>query len=316
MGDRAKVRYYFLEGWAVDGRYSLAPAMMSQWRRAYVLWGGPGSGKATLIKMIGLELQDRGYEIDFWRSALDPDTTAGFWLHPYGIVLLNPLEMSPLPWQAPGLIERFIDFTQFCNLRKLQSRRRAILDSLVKQKQWETKLIELITHQYYDPYIRTKPADPLLHLIMEEQRVLGSVRQYYWQGVTEEGWLNLAPHFLSECDQICLPEKDAMAELREIILEVRLLGQAVDYVYHPLNPGHLIGIVLPERHLAIWQGDPRNLEDLGMQADLHPQTREAIAAWKMERRNTKTLFIETMDFAQIDAYRAQLLQQIIREIEQ
>ncbi|KJS50812.1 MAG: hypothetical protein VR66_00930, partial [Peptococcaceae bacterium BRH_c23] len=114
MRNKTGVRHYFAEGITTRGYISLLPNMMPSWQRAYVLLGGPGTGKSTFIKVIGLELLDRGYEIDFLRSARDPDSMAGFIVPRQGLAMLDAMEVSPLRWRAPGVIEKFIDFSSFC----------------------------------------------------------------------------------------------------------------------------------------------------------------------------------------------------------
>ena len=127
MGQKPGVRHYFAEGVTNRGYISLLPNMMSEWERTYVLMGGPGTGKSTMIKMIGLELLDRGYEVDFLRSARDPDSMAGFSIRRSNLAMLDLYEVAPLKWRAPGIVERFVDLTSHCDLRKIEQQRYRIL---------------------------------------------------------------------------------------------------------------------------------------------------------------------------------------------
>ncbi|MDP4161190.1 MAG: hypothetical protein Q8911_15770, partial [Bacillota bacterium] len=128
MATKTGVRHYFAEGMTTRGYISLLPNMMPSWRRAFVLLGGPGTGKSTMIKMIGLELLDRGYDVDFLRSARDPDSMAGFIMPRKEVTMLDAMEVSPLRWRAPGVIEKFVDFGMFCDERKLEKQRSVITE--------------------------------------------------------------------------------------------------------------------------------------------------------------------------------------------
>ncbi|MCO5386115.1 MAG: hypothetical protein NHB14_10470 [Desulfosporosinus sp.] len=128
MRNKTGVRHYFAEGLTTRGYISLLPNMMPSWKRAYILLGGPGTGKSTLIKIVGLELLDRGYDIDFLRSVRDPDSMAGFIMPRMGLGMLDAMEVSPLRWQAPGVVEKFTDFSLFCDEVKLEKQRSSIIE--------------------------------------------------------------------------------------------------------------------------------------------------------------------------------------------
>ena len=142
MGNKTGVRHYFAEGMTTRGYISLLPNMMPSWQRVYVLLGGPGTGKSTLIKVIGLELLDRGYGVDFLRSVRDPDSMAGFIMPQMGVAMLDAMEVSPLRWRAPGVVEKFIDFSIFCDELKLEKQHSQILIIENRLQELQTSLEE------------------------------------------------------------------------------------------------------------------------------------------------------------------------------
>lgn len=336
MGNKAGVRHYFVEGLTTRGQISLLPLMSERWQRLYILLGGPGMGKSTMIKMIGLELLDRGFEVDLFRSARETDSVAGFVLEQQGIAMLDVIEMSPLQFKAPGLIEKFIDFTPYCDERKLTEQRLDLMTCMerrdVLQKELEWVLIEEFGSHSWKKTFQPERKENRPDLIMGKlnfnktgpwplaQNVLQKLQQsqvhpYFLHGLSAQGWLNLAPHFLADYDQIRLAGEDKGAAIHWVLHEAQQLGQIMEIILHPLNPDEIIGILFPERKLAIWQGDPENIQEQGIEPKLNDKITETFTAWETEMSLIKSIYTQTMDFGQVDALRVELLNQILRSLE-
>jgi len=341
MGNKTGVRHYFAEGMTTRGYISLLPNMMPSWQRAYVLLGGPGTGKSTLIKVIGLELLDRGYDIDFLRSAREPDSMAGFVMPRLGLVMLDAMEVSPLRWRAPGVVEKFIDFRIFCDEHILVKQRAQILKienrlqglQMALEEELATELGSLIGNRAHKPHrekediswilgnsarlkIRKEHTGPW-PLAENAIKLLQKsvINPYFLHGLTADGWLNLAPHFLMDFDQIRLEGDETLDALDWVLREAQQLGQLIEIVLHPLNPDEVIGIVFPERHLAIWQGNPENLGDQGLERPFSEKLIETLASWQTHRSQIKAMYMEAVNFEQLDVYRETVLNQILCDIQ-
>ncbi|AFM43430.1 hypothetical protein Desaci_4593 [Desulfosporosinus acidiphilus SJ4] len=339
MGNKTGVRHYFAEGITTRGYISLVPNMMPNWQRVYVLLGGLGTGKSTLIKVIGLELLDRGYEIDFMRSARDPDSMAGFIMPRMGLAMLDVMEISPFRWRAPGVVEKFIDFNRFCDDYKLEKQRIHILKlenqlQLLQQKVEEELAAEL-SSLIVPRTSRTDKREDMSWILGNSARLKirkentgpwplaenavkllqkSIINPYFLHGLTSEGWLNLAPHFLMDFDQIRLEGDETLDALDWVLNEAQQLGQLIEIILHPLNPDEVIGIVFPERHLAIWQGNPDNLVDQGLERPFGEKLIETISSWQNHRSQLKAIYTESVDFGKLDEYREILLNTILGDL--
>ena len=341
MRNKTGVRHYFAEGMTTRGYISLLPNMMPSWQRVYVLLGGPGTGKSTLIKVIGLELLDRGYGVDFFRSVRDPDSMAGFIIPNMGLAMLDAMEVSPLRWRAPGVVEKFVDFSIFCDEIKLEKQRSQILiiENLLQdlQNTLEEELAEelglllgnrvpkrsmekeeiswilgnsacvKVKKEHTGPWPLAENALKLLQKSV--------IIPYFLHGLTVNGWLNLAPHFLTDFDQICLEGDETLDAIDWVLREAQQLGQKIEIVLHPLNPDEVIGIVFPERHLAIWQGNPENLKDQGLDRPFSAKLKETLIAWQSHRSELKAIYMEAISFDQLDSYRETLLNEILCDLQ-
>ena len=340
MRNKNGVRHYFAEGLTTRGYISLLPNMMPGWKRVYVLLGGPGTGKSTMIKIIGLELLDRGYEIDFLRSVRDPDSMAGFIMPRMGLAVIDAMEVSPLRWQAPGVVEKFTDFSMFCDEVKLERQRSSILEMEKALQDLQTTLEDelaselgaLLSSRTLKPsrekgnvswvlgnaaQLKVKKentgpwplAENALKLLQKSV-----VNPFFLHGLTPDGWLNLAPHFLADFDQIRLEGEDTLDALDWVLREAQQLGQLIEIVLHPLNPDEVIGIVFPERHLAIWQGNPEKLEDQGLARSLSKALKDTLSSWHAYRAQLKGIYMEAVNFDQVDTHRESVLNQILGDL--
>lgn len=340
MRNKNGVRHYFAEGLTTRGYISLLPNMMPSWKRVYVLLGGPGTGKSTMVKIIGLELLDRGYEIDFLRSVRDPDSMAGFIMPRMGLAVIDAMEVSPLRWQAPGVVEKFTDFSMFCDEVKLERQRSSILEMEKALQELQTTLEDelaselgaLLSSRTVKPsrekgnvswvlgnaaQLKVKKentgpwplAENALKLLQKSV-----VNPFFLHGLTPDGWLNLAPHFLADFDQIRLEGEDTLDALDWVLREAQQLGQLIEIVLHPLNPDEVIGIVFPERHLAIWQGNPEKLEDQGLARPLSKTLKDTLSSWHAYRVQLKGIYMEAVNFDQVDTHRESVLNQILGDL--
>jgi len=68
--------------------------------------------------------------------------------------------------------------------------------------------------------------------------------------------------------------------------------------------------------LAIWRGDPDNLQDQGLDASISESLIGKLEGWQQKKSQLKALYTETVDFRQVDELREELLNQILRELEE
>ena len=88
-----------------------------------------------------------------------------------------------------------------------------------------------------------------------------------------------------------------------------------EIVLHPLNPDEVIGIVFPERHLAIWQGNPENLRDQGLDRLFSAKLIETLKSWQTHRSLLKEIYRDAINFDLLDGYRETALNNILCDLQ-
>lgn len=82
---------YFLGSNSAGGFFSLYDQLidLEQAQRVYILKGGPGCGKSTLMRMVGKELEGAGVRGEYILCSGDPDSLDGVVFPELGVALVD-----------------------------------------------------------------------------------------------------------------------------------------------------------------------------------------------------------------------------------
>ncbi len=93
--------------------------------RLYIIKGGPGSGKSTMMKRLADEAERRGYPVARYLCGSDPDSLDAVVLDGR-IVMLDGTPPHAVESGAPGSVGELVDVSRFWNSGKLEKRRKEI----------------------------------------------------------------------------------------------------------------------------------------------------------------------------------------------
>jgi len=325
----AGIRHYFLEAFTPYGYISLLGETLKEIEKAYILSGGLGTGKSTMIKFIGIQLADRGYDVDYIRSSREPDSVAGLYLPKSKLCLLNEKEFV-LPATLGSQYYK-ISLDSLCQQSKLQEHQSRITELAERLTLIEEKVIQQLKEEYPFHSQEEKFTIPFRILSPENNthrtsstnneviEILSKVRENclsycFLHALQVDGWLNLAPKYIEDYDRICLESGDSSKILIEILQEVSCLGQVIEIIVNPLRPDIVLGIVFPEKKLAVWQGNPVKIEEQGFNKVHGEQLREILEQYKTVRIELKNLCNDTINFRGLDELRHELLSKILSDL--
>lgn len=339
MGNGAGVRHYFIEAFTPNGYISLLPELLKEKKHTYLLTGGPGTGKSTMIKLTGIQLIERGYDVDYIRSAREPDSVAGFYLPKHNICVLDKNEFKTEKIAFQNENHREIDFNYFCRRSKLEQHKPLIREIENKLTELEKELVVQLGDDYGQVYtsedykeinvvktflslrksLDVQDKDTTSLSVDEISGILSKIKKnyltfYFLHGLHIDKWLNLAPRYLKDFDRICIEVKDSTEMLRDILNEVKCLGQVIEIIVHPLKPYTIIGIVFPEKNLAVWEGNPCKLEEQGFQQKHSLNTIKILEEYRSFRIQLKSLINDTVNFRGLDDLRSELLSSILADL--
>lgn len=348
MGNAAGVRHYFIEAFTPYGYVSLLAELLKDVRYTYLLTGGPGTGKSTMIKLVGIQMIDRGYEVDYIRSIKEPDSVAGIFLPRHQIALLDKNEFK-WDFEFSGKYIREIDFTSFCRKSKLEDYH----DHITRLENQLTEIEQQIINQLQVDYLsnakdtaHSKASSNILTVLEinkdkdkdkeknergadnypnessyldEITAILSKVTTsnlslFFLHGLQLDSWFNLVPRYIKEYDRICLDGEESSNMMQALLEEVKSFGQRMDIVVHPLNPYTVIGLVFPEKNLAVWKGNPCRMEEQGFKTKHGEALAQILERNKLIRVELKNVINDTLNFRGLDNLRGELISSILSDL--
>lgn len=96
--------------------------------KLYILKGGPGTGKSTLMKKIGNEWYVRGFDIEYIYCSSDNNSIDGVIVPQIGLGIVDGTAPHVIEPKAPGAIEDYVNLGEAWDSKKLSLHRDTILD--------------------------------------------------------------------------------------------------------------------------------------------------------------------------------------------
>jgi len=103
-------RHYFLGGNTPQGFYSYYDYLIDseKVKKVYVIKGGPGTGKSTLMKSAAAWGEDNGYEVDYLHCSSDPSSLDGVIIDG-DIAMVDGTSPHIVDPKNPGCVETIVN---------------------------------------------------------------------------------------------------------------------------------------------------------------------------------------------------------------
>ncbi len=121
------VRKYFVCANSAQGFRNYFPEALTGLRRVYILKGGPGTGKSTLMRRLGEEFLALGEDVDYIVCSSDPASLDGVILCNRKIAVVDGTAPHIIEPTAPGAIEEYLNLGVLWDSKKLIPHREEIL---------------------------------------------------------------------------------------------------------------------------------------------------------------------------------------------
>jgi len=124
-----RIRRVFLGGNTSLGFYSYYDYILGQEEaaRIFVIKGGPGAGKSTFMKKIGMEMAERGYDIEFIHCSSDSNSLDGMVIPALKVALLDGTAPHVVDPKNPGAVDEIINLGDFWDETGLREHKEEIL---------------------------------------------------------------------------------------------------------------------------------------------------------------------------------------------
>jgi len=123
---------YYAGGNTAKGFYSLFESNLQDLEHLYILKGGPGTGKSTLMKWIGLYWEKEGYDIEYIHCASDNESIDGVIIRELSVGIVDGTPPHVIEPTAPGVTGHYVQLNDALDIEKLRLQKIQIL-SLVHE---------------------------------------------------------------------------------------------------------------------------------------------------------------------------------------
>lgn len=289
----------------------------------YILKGGSGVGKSTLMKTFAQAMKDHNYFVEYIHCASDEDSLDGVCIPELGVTVLDgtaPHTANPI---LPGAFDHIINMGAWLNTDTLIQRKKEIA-AISKEKSRLYKeaysymksashLLDINNNLYThntDLYGLTSLADELSgELFHEKLKKPGSKRNLFAGAFTSSGLVDYSPSLLSkipsehahnEFYNVWEIHSDSMCSISEFLETISSSGVKRGYDIEcfcvPTEPDKIQHLLIPKLGIGIMSN--ANIDSAIKNIDLNDFLNvSGLAMYKNTIENNEALFSRLMSLA-------------------
>ncbi|MDQ0218583.1 hypothetical protein ELQ35_04275 [Peribacillus cavernae] len=122
-----KIRNYYAGGNTARGFHSLYESNLQGLDKLFILKGGPGTGKSTLMKKVGQEWVNKGFDIEFLHCSSDNQSIDGVIIPKFKVGIVDGTAPHVIEPQAPGAVEEYVNLGEAWDSNSLAAEKEAIV---------------------------------------------------------------------------------------------------------------------------------------------------------------------------------------------
>lgn len=274
MQENDRIRF-FLGANSPRGFYSLYDQLIDpkQAQAIYILKGGPGCGKSTLMRRIAAQAEEIGEQVEYIHCSADPDSLDGIVLHGAKTAIVDGTAPHITEPCYPGAVENYVNLGDCYDSASLRTIRQDIMDCMVGYNDCykrvyrclnaATQITEDMRDSMTTQGLKEKAAKRAHGILKREARPMcsgtGRVTRRFLDAITHQGTLT----FYSTAHELCkrvyfLEDSCGFSHLILSPLLAGLSQSGYDVIAcpSPMDPDRLEHLMVPELSLAFLRVPP------------------------------------------------------------
>lgn len=266
-----KIRNFYAGGNTAKGFYSLYESSLSGLSRLYILKGGPGTGKSSLMKAIGHKMAKKGHDIEFLHCSSDNQSIDGVIIPSLKIGVVDGTAPHIIEPKAPGAIEEYVNLGVAWNSKTLETNKEKIIEltdliSAKFQAAYQTFAEALNIHDEWEKiYIHNMDfakADKLTHELIQlfignqKHEKIADVKHRFLGAATPNGPVDYIQNLTQDIQKRYFikgrPGSGKSTMLKKIAEAAINCGLNVEIYHCGFDPNSLDMVIIPEISIAIF----------------------------------------------------------------
>lgn len=123
-------RHFFMSGNTTEGFYSYFDYIIDQReaKRIYCIKGGPGLGKSTFMKNIGVEMEEINHKVEYIHCSSDCNSIDGVVISDKKVALLDGTAPHVVDPKNPAAVDEILNIGEFWDREKITQHKTQIID--------------------------------------------------------------------------------------------------------------------------------------------------------------------------------------------
>ncbi len=284
----ATIKNYYAGSNSSQGFYSLYDQVTKDLSRLYILKGGPGTGKSTFMRKIGLAMIDKGYNLHYLHCSSDNKSIDGIIIPELEVGIVDGTSPHIVEPKYPGVIEKVVDLGAYRNDAYLAQYKKNIIsitnDIETSYKaayitMQEAKKIHLKKEEIYVASMNFEKANgvtnDLLRSIFDqpfEREETPNITKKFFGASTPKGAVNFIDNITEDTTRRYIikgrPGSGKSTLMKKIGSKAESSGLSVEYYPCAFDPNSIDMVIIPTLSVAVVDGtaphvvDPFRLNDL------------------------------------------------------
>ncbi len=250
--------------------------------RIFVIKGGPGVGKSTLMTNIGREVMKRGFDVEHHCCSSDNGSLDGIVIPELNIALIDGNAPHVVDPKNPGAVDEIIHLGEFCNVEEMAPYREEILRAnrensrLYRRAYRYLAAAKLFLDEVEDYYRENNCLDHIgldqkaLELINEifenntnDYRRKKRERHLFATAITPDGPVSHLETIIAAISRLYIISGDDGTGKNELIARIKdaavMRGYLVEVYHCALDPKKIDHVIIPELKTAVLNSVPPHL---------------------------------------------------------
>lgn len=267
-----QIRSYFPGGNTPNGYISFFDSCID-WQNAnriIIIKGGPGVGKSTIMKRIGMEMLKNGFDIEYLHCSSDSNSLDGVVIPKLKIAILDGTPPHLMDPKFPGAVDEILNLGEFWDTEGLVKIKTQIQALKAKNKSCYQraynylKMAQIAHEDLRDIYSKASNSKMLRRKTNQilEQIFAGlknseeptHTKHLFASGITPEGLVNFLDSLFSGLDKRYIltgyPGTGKSELLKKVVLEAEKKGLQLEVFHCPLNVEKIDHIIIKDLNIG------------------------------------------------------------------